>query len=221
MLSLIAASAAFGLLTGLVAWQANATTYAAYHRLVDEGSVSVDAALRARSAALDHMGDAATYLATTPALRPQARARATARWADFNNEARVSWRNVTDPTQGEANVFGAADKAASDYIQQIGAMFAYSEANQPDLAATAFLAARETMNSRLVPALGGLESVKVEAMSETYAGASRQINDWRTALLIVAVLVASVLLAALAAVRRMHYAWSWPIGGALLLVIGL
>ena len=45
--------------------------------------------------------------------------------------------------------------------------------------AQAFLAARETLNSRLVPALGGLEAVKVEDMEATYAGASEQINNWR------------------------------------------
>src|SRR5437879_5717320 len=173
MLTVISASVAFGALAGVVSWQANASTYAAYHTLVDEGSVSVDAALRARAAALDHMSASATYLETTGQAQKDAAALAQERWATFNNEARISWRNLTDSVHGETNVYGAADLAASDYIQQIGAMYAYYAAGQPTQAGAAFLQARETMNTRLVPALGGLEAVKVEDMEAAYAGASQ------------------------------------------------
>src|SRR3982751_5863575 len=167
MLAVVASSIAFGLLAGLLAWQANVATYNAYHTIVDQGSISVDSALRARAAALDHMSAAATFLETTGASQQQAQALATARWADFNNEARISWRNLSDRTHGEYDVYSAADRAASDYIQQIGAMFSYYAAGQTAEAGTAFLAARETLNTRLVPALGGLEAVKVEAMEVT------------------------------------------------------
>src|SRR5215211_3305558 len=67
MLTLISASLAYGVLAGIIAWQANATTFSSYHTIVDEGSVSVDAALRARAAVLDHMSASATYLETTGA----------------------------------------------------------------------------------------------------------------------------------------------------------
>ncbi len=221
MLTLGAACIAFAIVAGIVAWQANGTTHATYHALVDQGSVSVDAALQARAAVLDQMGAAATYLATTGTPRSTAQAFADRRWADFREASRISWSNLSDPVQGEGNVFRAADAAASDYIQQIGAMFAYVAANQPDAAGTAFLTARETLNTRLIPALNGLEAVKVEDMESTYANAANQIQAWRWALIGTAVLFALFLLGGLAAVRRMHYIWSWPLGLALLLTLGL
>lgn len=221
MLTVIASAISFGLLAGLIAWQANVTTYNAYHTIVDEGSVSVDSALRARAAVLDHMSAAATFLETTGDTQKAAMSRASERWAAFNNEARVSWRNLTDSTHGEIAVYQAADRAASDYIQQIGAMFSYYAGGQKDKAGEAFLAARETLNTRLVPALGGLEAVKVEAMEAAYAGAEQQITRWRYALIGVAVVLALIFLAGLFAVRRMHYKWSWPVGVALLVSIGL
>jgi hypothetical protein len=221
MLALIASSIAFGLLAGFLAWQANLATYNAYHTIVDEGSVSVDAALRARSAALDHMTAAATFLETTGAAQQQAQALAAARWADFNNEARISWRNLSDPIHGENAVYSAADLAASDYIQQIGAMFSYYAAGQIPQAGQAFLDARQTMNTRLIPALGGLEADKVEAMETTYAGVAQEITNWRYALIGTALLLVIIFLGGWLAVRRMHYRWSWPVGVALIVAAGL
>jgi hypothetical protein len=221
MLLIISAAVAFGVLAGLIAWGANANTYAAYHKLVDEGSISVDAALRARAAVLDHMSAAATFLETSGAPQAEARQRAVQRWADYTNESRISWRNLTDQTHGENNVYQAADRASSDYIQQIGAMFAYYDAGETGKAGQAFLAARETLNTRLVPALGGLEAVKVEDMEATYAGAEQMVTRWRYALIGVAALLVVIFLAGLWAVRRMHYTWSWPVGGALLVAAGL
>ena len=221
MLGLISAAIAFAVLTGIIAWQANARTYDAYHTLVDEGSVSVDAALQARAAVVDQMGAAATYLATTGPAQQAAADRATARWNDFIAQSRISWRNLSDRTQGEQNVSAAADSAASDYIQRIGAMYAYNSAKQPDQAGTAFLSARDILNNRLVPALGGLEAVKVEDMEAIYANASDRITTGRLTLVGIATLLGLVLLLGLLAVRRMHYAWSWPLGLALLLTIGV
>ncbi|MEO8285914.1 MAG: hypothetical protein ABI670_05725 [Chloroflexota bacterium] len=221
MLTVIASAISFGLLAGLLAWQANVATYNAYHNIVDEGSVSVDSALRARSAALDHMSAAATFLETTGDVQQQARNRATERWADYNNESRVTWRNLTDPTHGEADVFAAADRASSDYIQQIGAMFSYYATGDADKAGQAFLQARETLNTRLVPALGGLEAVKVEGMETAYAGAEQLITRWRYVLIGAAVILLLIFLGGLVAVRRMHYKWSWPVGAALLVCAAL
>ena len=225
MLAMISAALAFGVLAGLVGWQANLATYNDYHSIVDEGAVSVDAALLARAAGLDHMSAAATYLETSGESQQNARAFADTRWDVFTQQARISWRNVTDPTHGELNVFSAADHASHDYIQQIGAMFGYEETGQSDRAGEAFLTARETMNTRLVPALGGLEAVKVEKMEATYAGADQRINNWRNVSLFVGALLALIFLGMLLAVRRMHYRWSWSIGAALiatvLLTLGL
>ena len=183
MLALVASAVAFGALAAVIAFQANQATYDAYSRIVDEGSVSVDAALRARAAALDHMTDAATYLETSGDVQQQAAARANEHWAEFSEESRVSWGNLSDPMHGENSVFQAADRAARDYIQQIGSMFAFEQAGQADRAGDAFLAAREIMNTRLVPALTGLEAVKVELMEDTYAGAAEEIAGWRVALI--------------------------------------
>ncbi|MDQ3703713.1 MAG: hypothetical protein M3437_00550 [Chloroflexota bacterium] len=225
MLALMSAALAFGVLAGLVSWQANLATYNDYHTIVDEGAVSVDAALLARSSALDHMSAAATFLETTGESRQQARAFADTRWDLFMEQARISWRNVTDPTHGELNVFSAADDASHDYIQQIGAMYGYAETGQTERAGDAFLSARETMNTRLVPALGGLEAVKVEQMEATYAGADQRINDWRNVLLFLGGLLSLIFLGMLLAVRRMHYRGSLPITAALvatvLLTVGL
>src|SRR4051794_30471818 len=80
MLTLVSAAIAFGVLAGIVAWQSITVAYNDYHTLVDEGSVSVDAALRARAAALDHMSAAATYLETTGASQQAAEQRAAASW---------------------------------------------------------------------------------------------------------------------------------------------
>jgi hypothetical protein len=221
MLAMMSAALAFGVLAGLVSWQANLATYNDYHSIVDEGAVSVDAALLARAAGLDHMSAAATFLETTGDSRQQARAFADTRWDLFTEQARISWRNVTDPSHGELNVFSAADRASHDYIQQIGAMYGYAETGQADRAGDAFLKARETMNTRLVPALGGLEAVKVEKMEATYAGADQRINNWRNVLLFLGLFVALVFLAMLLAVRRMHYRGSMPIAAALVATIAL
>jgi hypothetical protein len=221
LLALVASAVAFGALAAVIAFQANQATYDAYSRIVDEGSVSVDAALRARAAALDHMTDAATYLETSGDVQQQAAARANEHWATFSEESRVSWGNLSDPAHGENSVFQAADRAARDYIQQIGSMFAFEQTGQSDRAGDAFLAAREIMNTRLVPALTGLEAVKVELMEDTYAGAAEEIARWRVALIGALGLLALVLLLGLFAIRRMHYRWSWPVGAALVLVVAL
>jgi hypothetical protein len=221
MLAMVASAAAFGALAAVIAFQANQATYDAYRRIVDEGSVSVDAALRARAAALDHMTDAATYLETSGEVQQLAAARANEHWAEFSEESRVSWGNLSDPTHGEHAVFEAADRAARDYIQRIGSMFAFEQAGQADRAGDSFLAAREIMNTQLVPALTGLEAVKVELMEDTYSGAAEEIARWQMALVGAAGLLALVLLLGLFAVRRMHYRWSWPVGAALVVVVAL
>lgn len=221
MLALVASAVAFGALAALIAFQANQATFDAYRRIVDEGSVSVDAALRARAGALDHMTDAATYLETSGEVQQLAAQRADEHWAAFSEESRVSWGNLSDPTHGEYAVFDAADGAAREYIQRIGSMYSFEQANQPDRAGDSFLAAREIMNTRLVPALTGLEAVKVEHMEDTYSGAAEEIARWRMALIGALGLLALVLLLGLYAIRRMHYRWSWPVGAALVAVVAL
>src|SRR5437016_12264630 len=151
MLALTSASLAFGVLAGLIAWQANVAAYNDYHTIVDEGSVSVDAALRSRAAALDHMSAAATYLETTGESQQAEAVRASDSWNIFNQQARISWHNITDPAHGEDKVFAAADAAATGYIQPIGAMFSYAGGGQPHKAGKSCRAAREPMTTQLLP----------------------------------------------------------------------
>ena len=221
MLSLIAGTIAFAVLVGLVAWQANHTTYAHYRTVVEDGAKSVDAALDARSLLLAHLSDTATFLADP---NPTRRNGANATWLAYTEKSRVAWSNVTDQTYGEPSVYAAVNQAETDYNRQIGAMYAYYDAKQSDLAARAFIGpggAREILNQRLLPALGGLESLKLEAMTADYRAAQSEIANWRWALIGVTALLALFLLAGLLAVRRMHYLLSWPLVAALVLSLGL
>jgi hypothetical protein len=224
MLSLMAGALAFGILTGVVAFLAGRTTYDSYRKVVEEGARSVDAALDARSALLQHLSQTAAFLADpTCASCPDnakvdRRAQANATWLVYTEKSRIAWSNITDPTYGESNVYAAVNQAETDYNRQIGAMYAYFDAKQPDLAAQAFIGpggAREILNQRLLPAFGGLESLKLEAMTADYRAAQQRIEGWRWALVGVTVLLALLLIGGLFAVRRMHYFVSWP------LVIGL
>src|SRR5204863_9268118 len=61
LLSLMAGALAFGILTGLVAFLAGRTTYDSYRKVVEEGARSVDAALDARSALLQHLSQTAAF----------------------------------------------------------------------------------------------------------------------------------------------------------------
>ncbi len=100
-------------------------------------------------------------------------------------------------------------------------MFSYYQAGEANRAGDAFLEAREILNTRLVPALGGLEAVKVEDMETTYAGAAETISGWTTALTWGALVLVLILAAGLLAIRRMHYRWSWPVGAALVVCAAL
>lgn len=228
MLSLMAWALAFGLLTGVVAFLAGRTTYDNYRKVVEEGARSVDAALDARSALLQHLSQTAAFLADpTCASCPDnakvdRRAQANATWLIYTEKSRIAWSNITDPTYGESNVYAAVNQAETDYNRQIGAMYAYFDAKQPDLAAQAFIGpggAQEILNQRLLPAFGGLESLKLEAMTADYRAAQQRIEGWRWALVGVTVLLALLLIAGLFAVRRMHYFVSWPVAVALILGI--
>ncbi len=221
LLTLITGTIAFAVLTGLLAWQANRITYAHYRTVVEDGARSVDAALDARSLLLAHLSDTATFLADPNAAR---RTQANSTWLAYTEKSRVAWSNVTDKTYGEPSVYAAVNQAETDYNRQIGAMYAYYDAKQTDLAARAFSGpggAREILNQRLLPALGGLESLKLEAMTASYRDAQSQIANWRWALIGVTALLALFLLAGLLAVRRMHYLLSWPVVAALVISLGL
>src|SRR5262249_34971830 len=140
MLTLLAACVAFGLLVGLVAWRATVTTQAAYQEVVEQDAATVDAALQARAASLDHMSEAATYLATGDA---SAVTRAQDNWTVFNTQMNILARNLGQE-QGEPDVYAAATASARDYLQLIGAMYhAYAtESTTRTASSQVFLSAR-------------------------------------------------------------------------------
>lgn len=208
--------------TGAVVLAANVVTYDRYHAIVHEGAVSVDAAQDARAAALDSAAANADLLAQTDlAARDRDRATAAGRWADFKNALRISWQNRSDTSQGEFAVFAAADTASTDYEGWIGAMNAALGANRPDDAHTAFLNAYGVLHDRLIPALNGLQAVKVEFMKSEYASASSTIRGWLTALAVASVVLMLIAGFGFWLTRRMHHRFTVELILAILLVAGI
>ncbi|HYN86926.1 MAG TPA: hypothetical protein VER55_00280, partial [Ardenticatenaceae bacterium] len=79
-------------------------------------------------------------------------------------------------------------------------------------ATAAFRDANTTLVQRLVPALSGLENVKLESMEEAYARTSAQIRRWTGSFALAAAVAVAVLLAALALTRLwLHYRWTWQL----------
>jgi hypothetical protein len=208
--------------TGAVVLAANAVTYNRYRAIVSDGSVSVDAAQDARADVLDNAGSNADLLAQTDAnIRKQDRARASQQWESFKNHLRIAWQNQSDRSQGEFAVFNAADLAGSDYAGWIGAMDAAVDANRPDDARPAFLNAYNVLQTRLLPALLGLQSTKVEFMEAQYASTSNTIRIWLVAL--GGVTAALLLLAGFGYLltRRMHHRFTPEIVAAILLALAI
>jgi len=220
LLALIAGGC-LALLGAVVVFAANTVTTNRYNRIVQEGATSVDAALDARAAILDNAGANADLLTETGDTRNATRALATKRYEDFKEDLRRSWRNRSDRTQGEFAVFDAADRASTDYAAAIGAMDAAIDANRPDDARAAFLNGYTVLTTRLLPALGGLESVKVEFMKSAYGSTSTVIRGWLTAVAAVSAALALVILAGFGLSRRMHRRFTAELVLALVLVIAI
>ncbi len=215
-------SSLLAVVAGGVVLAANVVTYNRYRAIVNEGSISVDAAQDARADVLDNAGSNADLLAQTdPNLRRQDRVRASQQWESFKNHLRLSWQNQSDHAQGEFAVFNAADLASSDYAGWIGAMDAAVDANRPDEARRAFLNAYNVLQTRLLPALLGLQSTKVEFMAAQYASTSNTIRFW---LVTLAAVTATLLLLSgfgYFLTRRMHHRFTPEIVAAILIALGI
>jgi len=206
----------------LVVLLGNNVANARYHAIVNEGATSADAAQDARAAVLDSTAANADLLAQSdPAVRQHDRELASQRWEDFTNALRISWRNRSDVAQGEYAVFQTADRAAADYAGWIGAMNAAVDANRPDEARTAFLSAYSVLQTRLLPPLVGVQSVKVEFMKSRYASTSSAIRAWLVALVAVSAIVALLTLLGYALTRRMHYRLTPELLLTLVLAVGI
>jgi len=175
-----------------------------YNAIVHTGAVSVDAAQDARADILDNAGANADVL-TPGAATDTARQRATARYASYQEDLRRSWQNRSDVTQGEYAVFDAADRATTDYASAIGGMYNELAAGRTEDANKAFLDAYNILNQRLLPALGGLESVKVEYMESAYASTSSTMHRDAIAVVIASAALLALIAAGYLLTRRMHH----------------
>jgi hypothetical protein len=223
LLSLAVVGGAATLVTAAVIFAASAVTYDRYNAIVQQGSVSVDAAQNARADLLGNVGANADLLARSDqGARNQARATASDTWERFKNDLRVSWQSRGDNTYGEFAAFDAADRASTDYAADIGAMNAALDAGRQDDARAAFLGAYAVLNQRLLPALdSGLESDKVEFMESHYASASNTIRDWLIAVAAGSAVVFTLALAGLLLARQMHHRYTVELVLAALLAAGI
>lgn len=210
-----------GLLATLLGYQAVRTTLDNYYQIVQEGSVSADAAQDAREALLAYHSAAADFLTLDdPARRAERQAQATTAWSRYQEAMRRSWENRSDRRYGEFAVFDAADRASWRYSGEVNAMFAFAAAGEDDRAAAAFREANTTLVQRLIPALNGMERVKIESMEDAYASTSDEIQGWANIFGLFGGLVVLGLVAAVVLTRVwLHYRWTWQITVAL--VVGL
>jgi hypothetical protein len=210
-----------GLLASVLGYSAVQTTLDNYYQIVQEGSVSADAAQDARESLLAYHSAAADYLTLNdPAQRAQRRAEAQTEWASYQDAMRRSWQNRTDETFGELAVFDAADQASWDYNGQVNAMFSFVEAGDSARASQIFNQANTTLVRRVIPAINGLERVKLESMEDAYARTSAEIGNWVWVFGPVAGLAVLGLLGGFALTRFwLHYRWTWQL--ALASLVGL
>ncbi|MBA3530350.1 MAG: hypothetical protein H0T73_00315 [Ardenticatenales bacterium] len=212
-----------GILTTVVSFLAVQDALERYRKIVADSAVSADAAQGARSALLAHHSEAADYLSqqgTDAAAQSLDESRRS--WRLYQEEVRNLWQNRSDRLYGEYAVFEAADQATLRYKADIDAMVAFVAVGEVERAKTAFLESHQTLVQEVIPALNGLESVKLESMEESYATTSAALTNWQQALMVVGGLMVLLLLLALGVTRFwMHYGWTWELAVASVLGIVL
>ena len=210
-----------GLLSTLISFIAAQDALSRYRQIVADSAVSADAAQAARASVLAHHSAAADYLSQqgTPEA-DAALTRSQQAWREYQESLRGLWENRSDERYGEFAVFESADSATLRYRAGIDAMIAFNGAGNVEAAQDAFLNSHQILVQELVPALNGLESVKLESMEEAYATTNETVTAWQRVLL--AVGGASVLLLLLGFFLTrywLHYAWTWEL--ALAALVGL
>jgi hypothetical protein len=216
---LLLAMVVLGIVTTIISFLAAQDTLGRYRTIVADSAVSADAAQAARASVLAHHRAAADYLVRLDTgAAAEARARADQSWPAYQESLRRLWQNRSDVQFGEFAVFNAADRATLQYRGSIDAMYAFLAAGDRAAAETAFLQSHDILVQRLIPALNGLEGLKLESMEAAYATTSDAISLWQQALLYiggfaVGLLVLSVLLSRF----WLRYRWTWELALASLL----
>lgn len=211
-----------GVATTAVSFFAVNDTLSRYRQIVADSAVSADAAQAARSALLKHHSSAATFLSQGGTEAGAELGRAEREWANYQEELRRVWGNRSDAQFGEFATFEAADRATWRYRAAIDAMVAFAGAGNPDAAKSAFLNSHEILVREVLPALNGLESVKLESMEAAYATTNAAISSWQETLLLIGGVAVGVLLLGFLLTRFwLHYAWTWELLLAGLVALGL
>jgi hypothetical protein len=231
-----------GLLTTAISFLAVNDTLARYQKIVADSADSADAAQQARLALLRYHRAAADFLSLKASLddeeATQALQRSTTEWVNYQDALRNFWRNTeqnqSDAQFGENEVFKAADSATWRYKAGIDAMIALVEVEQAEVeieqveieiglaeaAEKFFLQSNQTLRREVLPALNGLENMKLESMEEAYATTNAAISTWQQLLMVIGGLAVLLLITGFALTRFwLHYAWTWEL--AIASLIGL
>ncbi|MGB0386576.1 MAG: hypothetical protein ACPGWR_17340 [Ardenticatenaceae bacterium] len=205
---------AAGVITTLISFLAVNDALGRYQTIVADSAISADAAQSGRSALLAHHSAAADYLSqqgTSEAA--QALGLSQQQWRQYQQHVRRVWENRSDQEFGEYAVFEAADNATWRYRGQIDAMVAFVEAGDIERAEKAFLKSHDMLIQEVLPALNGLESLKLESMEEAYATTNADLTNWLQALLAVGGVMLFLLVLGFLLTRFwLHYGWTWEIG---------
>jgi len=212
-----------GIITTLISLYAVNDAFGRYSTIVDDSSFSADAAQAARSSLLAHHSAAADYLSLQdPEESRQALANSEREWLQYQQQVRNVWKNRSDQQFGEYAVFSAADRATWRYRDRISAMKAFVEVGNVEQAEDAFIKSHDILIQEVLPALNGLESLKLESMEEAYGMTNESISDSLTLLFVVGGSTLLLLVLGFLITRFwLHYGWTWELGTASLVVIVL
>ncbi len=233
-----------GAITTFISLYAVNNAFSRYGTIVDKSSSSADAAQSARSTLLAHHSAAADYLSQpgTDESR-QALANSEQKWVEYQQYVRNLWMQISEnqsndytgiayllPLSAESNdkqfgedaVFNAADQATWRYRGRISAMKAFVEVGDVEEAKNAFIKSHDILIQEVLPALNGIESLKLESMEEAYADTNTAITDSLTMLFVVGGGTLLLLILGFLITRFwLHYGWTWELGTASLIVIVL
>ncbi|MDQ4078760.1 MAG: hypothetical protein M3220_21275 [Chloroflexota bacterium] len=211
---LLLAMALTGVITTVISFLAVQTTVQRYQAIVTDSARSADAAQEAREAVLASHSAVATFLSRldNPDEAAEEARRGDIQWREYQEALREIWQNRSDAQFGEFAVFEAADSATLRYRGRVDAMHAFVEVGEQEAAQDAFLEGHQILVRELLPALNGLESVKLERMEEAYAITSAEINRWQQTLFYLGATAVGLLVLAFLATRYwLRYAWTWEL----------
>lgn len=212
-----------GVITTVISFYAVYDALGRYSTIVDDSSFSADAAQSARSTLLAHHSAAAEYLSQPGTEESRlALVNSEQKWMNYQEHVRNVWQNRSDQAFGEYAVFRATDRATWRYRDRISAMKAFVEVGDVEQAKDAFIKSHEILIQEVLPALNGLESLKLESMEEAYGTTNESISNSLTILFVVGGSTLLLLVLGFLITRFwLHYGWTWELGTASLVVIVL